>query len=77
MSTKHTPDVDWLADSAIGLDLKVAYDRAVFRMRVAERTKATTVEAIREMACSSAPGRYSATRALAEAYIAKTTGSDA
>lgn len=79
-SVQHTPGLDDLAfldSSAEGLDLLIAEHRAIFRMRVSDRLKATKVEAMREWVGGTMRDRYSAARAVANAYIAKATGSPA
>ncbi|OUL98969.1 hypothetical protein [Variovorax sp. JS1663] len=78
MSAQHTPGPDELAfldSSAVGLDLSVQEDRVIFRMRVSDRLKATTVEAMRDWVSGTMRDRWSAARAVADAYIAKATGS--
>lgn len=56
------------------LNLNEAEDRAVFRMRVSDKLKATTVDAMRGWITGTMRDRYSAERAVADAYIAKATG---
>ncbi len=67
-------ELDFLNTSAADLDLSDAEDRAVFRMRVADRLKATTVEAMREWVAGTMRDRYTAARAVADAYIAQQAG---
>ncbi|QMV33227.1 hypothetical protein 23F_00067 [Ralstonia phage Gerry] len=65
-------DLKFLDSSANGLDLSDAEDRAIFRQRVAYRLRATTVAAMREwLDRVVARDRVSASRAVADAYIAK------
>ncbi|WP_288254054.1 hypothetical protein [uncultured Hydrogenophaga sp.] len=67
-------DLEFLSTSAAGLDLSDPEDRAAFRTRVADRLKATTVEAMRGWVAGSMRDRHTAARAVADAYIAKATG---
>ncbi|MGA3843429.1 hypothetical protein ACI2UC_07920 [Ralstonia nicotianae] len=65
-------DLKFLDSSAKGLDLNDAEDRAIFRQRVACRLRATTVAAMREWVdLVVMRDRVSASRAVADAYIAK------
>lgn len=66
-------ELDFLATSAEGLDLGDEEDRAIFRMRVADRLRATTVEAMREWVACAMRDRHGAVRAVADAYIALQT----
>lgn len=64
-------ELDFLDSCADKLDLNDAHNRAIFRGRVAERLKVTTVAAMREWLPGVAmAGRNSAVRAVADAYIA-------
>lgn len=53
------------------LNLRDAEDRAIFRGRVSERLKLTRVEAMRDWVGGTMRDRHAATRAVADAYIAK------
>jgi hypothetical protein len=64
-------ELEFLADSAEGLDLTISEDRAIFRERVAYRLRATTVEAMREWVNGSMRDRATAARAVADAFIAQ------
>lgn len=61
----------FLAKDAHGLDLTDPEDRAIFRMRVADATKNTRVDAMREWINSNLQDRFSVTRAVADLYIAE------
>lgn len=67
-------ELDFLKTSAADLDLADAEDRAVFRVRVADRLKTTSVDAMREWVAGTMRDRYTAARAVADAYIAQQAG---
>jgi len=69
-------ELAFLARTADDLDLNSAEDRAIFRMRVSDKLKATTVEAMRGWVVGGMRDRYSAARAVADAYIARATTAD-
>jgi hypothetical protein len=63
-------ELEFLSSSASDLNLADAEDRAIFRGRVADRLKMTTVAAMREWVAGTMIDRYTAARAVADAYIA-------
>lgn len=67
-------ELEFLSSSAADLNLADAEDRAIFRGRVAERLKMTTVEAMREWVAGTMRDRFTAARAVADAYIAQQAG---
>jgi hypothetical protein len=64
-------EVDFLSATAAGLNLADPEDRAIFRTKVAQQLRTTTVEAMREWVNGSMRDRESAARAVADAYIAR------
>lgn len=66
---REANQLDFLADSASGLDLSKSEDRATFRERVGHRLRATKVTAMREWVGGSMRSRADAVRAVADAYI--------
>lgn len=67
-------ELEFLSSSAADLNLADAEDRAIFRGRVSERLKMTTVEAMREWVAGTMRDRFTAVRAVADAYIAQQAG---
>lgn len=66
-------ELSFLWRSADDLNLRESEDRAIFRMRVADRLKLTTVEAMRGWVPNAPRDRDGAMRAVADAYIAIAT----
>jgi len=64
-------ELAFLCRHAEGLNFADAEDRAIFRGRVAEQLKLTKVEAMREWINGAMRDRASATRAVADAFIAR------
>jgi hypothetical protein len=71
VAVEHFGELAFLARTANDLDLTNSEDRAIFRMRVSDKLKATTVDAMRGWVAGSMRDRYSAERAVADAYIAR------
>lgn len=62
-------NLSFLDPEAAGLNLSEAEDRAIFRIRVARRFRATTVSALNEWTSGASRDRATAVRALADQYI--------
>lgn len=67
-------ELEFIAHLSEGLNLADAEDRATFRERVAFGTRAIKVSAIKEVINSATQSRAAATRALADAFIARAGG---
>jgi len=62
-------DLTFMDSESAGLNLSEAEDRAIFRIRVARRFRATTLAALNEWTSGTARDRATAVRALADKYI--------
>lgn len=67
-------ELSFLWKHAEDLDLTDSEDRAIFRGRVGDRLRYTTVEAMRGWVPSAPHDRFGAARAVADAFIAKAQG---
>jgi hypothetical protein len=70
-SAAPADELDFIAHLADGLNFEDSEDRVIFRERVAFGTRALKVSAIKEVVSSATQSRAAATRALADAFIAR------